>query len=147
MLLNRGAGEGSWESLDLKGDQISQSWRKSVLNIHWKDWYWGWISNTLATWCEELTHWKRPWCWERLKAGEEGDDRAWDGWMAWLTQRTWVWASSRDGKRQGCLRAALHGITKSGTWLSNWTTATLPKRQSKAYHKSRTFCTSTMCQK
>ena len=39
-------------------------------------------SNTLATWCEELTHWKRPWCWERLKAGGEGDDRGWDGWMA-----------------------------------------------------------------
>ena len=39
-------------------------------------------SNTLATSCEELTHWKRPWCWERLKAGAEGDDRRWDGWMA-----------------------------------------------------------------
>ena len=41
-----------------------------------------WSSNTLATWCGELTHWKRPWCWERLKAGEEGDNRGWDGWMA-----------------------------------------------------------------
>ena len=39
-------------------------------------------ANTLATWCKELTHWKRPWCWERLKAGGEGDDRGWDGWMA-----------------------------------------------------------------
>ena len=38
--------------------------------------------------------WKRPWCWERLKAGGEGDDRGWDGWMAWLTRWTWVWASS-----------------------------------------------------
>ena len=55
---------------------------------------WSWSSNTLATWCEELTHWKRPWCWERLKAGKEGDDREWDGWMALLTQWTWVWASS-----------------------------------------------------
>ena len=44
----------------------------------------------LATWCKELTDWKRPWCWERLKAGGEGDDRGQDGWMAW----TWVWASS-----------------------------------------------------
>ena len=43
---------------------------------------------------KELTHWKRPWCWERLKAGEEGADRGWDGWMASLTQWTWVWASS-----------------------------------------------------
>ena len=39
-------------------------------------------TNTLATWCKELTHWKRPWCWERLRAGGEGDDRGWDGWMA-----------------------------------------------------------------
>ena len=42
---------------------------------------------------EELTHWKRPWCWERLRAGGEGDNRRWDGWMASLTQWTWVWAS------------------------------------------------------
>ena len=41
--------------------------RKSVLNIHWKDWCWRWSSNTLAIWCEELTHWKRPWCYKRLK--------------------------------------------------------------------------------
>ena len=52
-------------------------------------------SNTLATWCEELTHWKRPWCWERLKAGE-GDDRGWDGWVASPTQWTWVWIGSRS---------------------------------------------------
>ena len=48
----------------------------------------------LATWCEELTHWKRLWFWERLKTGGEGDDRGWDGWMASLTQWTWVWVSS-----------------------------------------------------
>ena len=48
----------------------------------------------LATWCEELTHLKRPWCWERLKAGGEGVDRGWDGWMASLTQWTWVWVNS-----------------------------------------------------
>ena len=63
------------------------------LNIPWKDWCWSWNSNTLATWCEELTHWKRPWCWERLKAGGEGDERGWDYWMASPTQWTWVWAS------------------------------------------------------
>ena len=50
----------------------------------------------LATWHEELTHWKGPWCWERLKAGGEGDDRGRDGWMASLTPQTWVWASSRS---------------------------------------------------
>ena len=48
----------------------------------------------LATWCEELTHLKRPWCWERLRAGREGEDRGWDGWMASPTQWTWVWVNS-----------------------------------------------------
>ena len=55
---------------------------------------WSWNSNTLATWCKELTHLKRPWCWERLRAGGEGDDRGWDGWMASPTQWTWVWVDS-----------------------------------------------------
>ena len=50
--------------------------------------------NTLASWCKELTHWKRLWCWESLKVGGKGDDRGWDGWMASLTRWTWVWASS-----------------------------------------------------
>ena len=94
MLLNYGIGENSWESLELQGDQTSPSSRKSVLNIHWKDWCWNWNSNTLATWCEGLTHLKRLWCWERLKVGGEGDDRGWDSWMALLTLWTWVWVSS-----------------------------------------------------
>ena len=51
--------------------------------------------------CEELTHLKRPWCWERLKAGGEGDDRGWDGWMASLTRWTGVWASSGRWWRTG----------------------------------------------
>ena len=91
MLLNCGVGEDSWESLGQQGDPNSPSWRKSVLNIHWKDWCWSWNYNTLATWCEELTHWKRPWCWTRLKAGGEGDNKGWDVWMPSLTQWTWVW--------------------------------------------------------
>ena len=70
--------------------------RKSVLNIHWKDWCWSWNSNILATWCEELTPWKRLWCWERLKAGGEGDDRGWDGWMASPARWTWVWTNFRS---------------------------------------------------
>ena len=56
-------------------------------------------SNTLATWWETLTRWKRPWCWERLKV--EGDDRGQDGWMASPTRWTWVWASSRRWWRTG----------------------------------------------
>ena len=82
------------ESLELQGDLTSPSSRKLALNIHWKDWCWSWNSNTLATWCEELTHFNRPWCCERLKSGGEGDDRGWDGWMASLTQWTWVWVNS-----------------------------------------------------
>ena len=66
----------------------------STLNIHWKDWCWCRSSNTLATWCDELSHWKRLWCWERLRAGGKGDDRGWDDWMASPTQRTWVWVTS-----------------------------------------------------
>ena len=62
--------------------------------VHWKDWCWSWNFNTLATWCEELTHLKRPWCWKRLNAWGEGDDRGWAGWMASLTQWTWVWVNS-----------------------------------------------------
>ena len=62
--------------------------RESVLDIHWKDWCWSWNSNTLATWCEELTHFKKTWCWERLKA-EEGDDRRWDDWICQLLFIIW----------------------------------------------------------
>ena len=50
----------------------------------------------MATWCEELTHSKRPWCWARLKSGGEGDNRGLDGWMASLIRWTWVWAGSRS---------------------------------------------------
>ena len=95
MFFNCGVGEDSWESLGLQGDPTSPSWRKSVLNIHWKDWCWSWNSNNLATLCEELIHWKRPdagkdWRWR----GGEGDNRGCDGWMASLTQWAWVWVNS-----------------------------------------------------
>ena len=64
---------------------------------------WGWNSSTLATSCEELTHWKRLWCWEGLGAGGEGDDRGWDGWMASPTQCTWVGWTPGVGDGQGGL--------------------------------------------
>ena len=98
---------------------------KSTLNIHWKDWCWSWSYNTLATWCEELTHLKRPWCWERLKVGGEGDDRGWDGWTASLTQWTWIWVNSRSWwwtGRPGVLQSI--GLQRVGQdWASklNWT--------------------------
>ena len=93
-LINCGVGEDSWESLGLQGDPTSPFWRRSALGFLWKDWCESWNSSTLATSCEELTHWKRLWCWEGLGAGWEGDDRGWDGWMASLTWWTWVWVDS-----------------------------------------------------
>ena len=82
MLFNCGIEENSWESLGLQGVSTSQSWRKSVLNIHWRDWCWNWNSNTLATWCEELTPFKRPWS---LMLGKiEGRRRRGQQRMRWL---------------------------------------------------------------
>ena len=82
--------------LECKEIKPDQSQRKSIMNIHWKHWCWSWSSSTLATWYKEPNHWKRPWCWERLKAGGEGDDRGWDDWIALPTQRTWVWVNSKS---------------------------------------------------
>ena len=81
--------------------------KRSVLGVHWKDWCWSWNSNTLATSCEVLTHWKRPWCWEGLGTGGEGDDRGWDGCMALVNLWTWVWVNSGSWwitRRRGMLR-------------------------------------------
>ena len=95
--------------------------RKSVLNIHWKDWCWSWNSDTLATWCEELTHWKRPWCWERLKAEGEGDDTAWEGWMASPTRWTWVWVSSGSGQGSlACCDSWGHTVRHDWAPELNW---------------------------
>ena len=102
MPFNCGVGEDSWESLGLQGDPTSPSQRRLVLGVHWKDWCWSWNSNTLATWCEELTHWKRL-----MLGGIEGrrrrDDRGWDGWMASPSWWTWVWVNSRHWRCQGGL--------------------------------------------
>ena len=83
-----------WSSMDCRIKHTSSQ------SLTWPDLYifpstrcWGWNLNTLATWCKGLTHWKRPWCWERLKAAREGDNRGWDGWLASLTRWTWVRAS------------------------------------------------------
>ena len=105
--------------------------KRSVLGVHWKDWCWSWNSNTLATWCKELTHWKRPWCWERLRAGGEGDDRGWDGWMASLTWWTWVWVDFGSWwltGRPGVLR--FMGLQRVGhDWVTELNSGILPSHR------------------
>ena len=97
---------------------------KSVLSIQWKDWCWSWSSNILATWCKERTSWKRLWCWERLKAEGEWDNRGWDGWMASPSQWVWVWGNSGSwwwtGSVGSCSQWGLRVIHEWGTEL-NWT--------------------------
>ena len=107
----------------------------------------------LVTWCEELTHWKRPWCWERLKAGREGDYRRWDGWMASPTAWTWVWASSMSWwwtrkpgvlESMGLQRVGHNWVTevkrlqdpvqKWKSWSGVWTAT---GRQTNKFHRSR----------
>ena len=102
---------------------VAQIWTRlkqlsSSSSIHWKDWCWS--SNTLSTWCKEPTHWKRPWCSERLRAGE-GDERGWDGWMASSTQWTWVWANSSRWWRTGKPGVLQCMGLQSWMQLSNWT--------------------------
>ena len=85
-------------------------------------WCWSWNSNTLAIWCKELTHMKRPWCWEGLRAGGEGDDRGWDGWMASPTRWMWVWVDSGSWwwtGRLACCGSWDHKELDMTEWL-NW---------------------------
>ena len=88
---------------------------------------WSWNSNPVTTWCEELTHLKRHWCWERLRAAEEGDDRGWVGWMASPTQMDMglrgLWELVLDRE---AWRAAVHGVAKSWTWQGDWTERAYP---------------------
>ena len=124
MLLNCVVLEKTLESpLDCK--EIQPVHPKGVLGGHWRDWCWSWNSNTLATWCNELTHLKRLWCWDRLKVGGEGDDKGWDCSMVLLTGRTWVWVDSRSWWwtwRPGMVQSMGSQIVRHD-WMTelNWT--------------------------
>ena len=70
---------------------------------------------------KKLTHWKRPWCWERLKVGWEENNRGCPGWMTSPTQWTWVWVSS--GSRCWTRRAGMLQLMGLQSWtqVRDWT--------------------------
>ena len=102
----------------------NQSILKEIsLGVHWKDWCWSWNSNTLATWCEELTHLKRPWCWVRLTAGGEVDtEDEMVGCHHWLNGRGFRWTLGVGDGQGGLGCCDSWGPKESDTteWL-NWT--------------------------
>ena len=86
---NYGAGEDAWKSLGHQGDQTTQY----LGNTSWKDWCRSWSSSILVIWCKQPTHWKSPWCWERMRVEREEGVREWDDWMELPMQWTWTWAN------------------------------------------------------
>ena len=102
MLLNCGAREDSWESLGQQGDPTSQSKRKSILNIFWKDWCWSWSSRTLATWCEELTLRKDPDSGKLWRQEKKMTVDNMVGWHHWLKGHEFE-QTLRDSEGQGSL--------------------------------------------
>ena len=102
----------------------TEAWRAAVHGVTKS---WTWLSNgTELNWCQEPTHWKRSWFWERLKAGGEGHDRRWDGWMTSPTPWTWVWVSSgswwwtgKPGRKPGCCSPWGHKESDTTEWLNS----------------------------
>ena len=103
---------------------------RSVLGVHWKDWCWSWNSNTLATWCEELAHWKRPSCWERLRAGGEGttEDEMVGGHYQ-LDGRGFEWTPGVGDGQGGLACCDSWGHKESDTTELNWTVYHLKKQR------------------
>ena len=124
MLLNCSVGEDSGESLGLQGDPTSPFWR-SALGFLWKEWCQSWNSSTSAPSGEDLTHWKRLWCWEGLGAGGEGDNRRWDaGWHHQLEGHEFAWTPGVcDGAwQEGLACCSSWGRQESDTTERlNWT--------------------------
>ena len=122
MPLNCGVGEDSWESLGLQGDPTSPFWRRSALGVLWREWCWSWNSSTLATSCEELTHWKDSDTGRdrgQEKKGTTEDELA--GWHHWLNAREVSELRELVMDREAWL-AGIHGVAKSDLteWM-NWT--------------------------
>ena len=132
MLLNSVVGEDS--RVPWTARRSNQSILKEISPEYTlKDSCWSWNSNTLATWYKEMTYLKRPWCWERLRAGGEWDNRGWDGWMASPNQWAWVWVNSGSSwwtGRPGFLR-----FTGSQKLRHDWATELNWKRSTcSIYH-------------
>ena len=124
MLLNCSAGEDSW--IPGAARRSNQSILKEItLNIHWKDWYRSWSPNTLANWCKEPTHWKSRLPvdtgkdWGQEEKGETENERV--GWHHRINGHEFE-QTLRNSEGQGTWHAAVHGVAKSQTRLSNWTT-------------------------
>ena len=114
-----------------QGNQTSQEQRKSTLNIHCKNWCWSWSSNTMATWYKELSHWKRPWFWERWRERGEGGNKGWDSWVGIADSMDMSLSKLQEVvMNREAWHAAVHEFAKNQTWFSNWTSTMnyLPER-------------------
>ena len=144
MLLNCGVGEDSWESLGLTARRSSQSILKEIspgcslegmmLNLILQ--YFGHLMRRVDSLEKTLI-------WEGLRAGGEGDDRGWDGWMASLTRWMWVWVNSgRVVMDREAWHAVIHGVAKNWTQPSDWTELNWTNNIQKVpfYHMTSNIC-------
>ena len=116
MVKDRKAWRAAVHELTKSGARLSD-W---TTRVHGKNCHWSWSSDTLATWCEEVTHWKRPWPWKRLKVKGDWGGRAWK-WLNTITSSMDMYLSKLQEvvENRGVLRAAVHGVTKSRTQLND----------------------------